>query len=83
VTAVEAMQAATESRSPTARDGAKKFLREILVDGPVTTAEIEEAADANKIAERTLRRAKDELGITAKKDGPNGEWRWHLPEQPT
>ena len=79
VTAVEAMQAATESRSPTARDTAKNFLREILANGPVNAAEIEEAAEANKIADRTLRRAKDELGIIAKKDGPNGEWRWHLP----
>jgi hypothetical protein len=54
----------------------------MLAAGPVTTQEIEEAAEANKISGRTLRRAKDELGIIAKKDGPDGSWRWHLPNQP-
>jgi hypothetical protein len=38
-------------------------------------------ADANGIAERTLFRAKSDLKIIAKKDGPNGEWR-RLPGQP-
>jgi putative DNA primase/helicase len=79
VTASEAMQAATESRSPAARDSAKKFLVDMLADGPVLKTEIEEAAEANKTSARTLRRAKDELGIIAKRDGPNQTWRWHLP----
>jgi putative DNA primase/helicase len=80
VTASEAMQAAAEARAPAARDDAKKFLAELLAAGPVPKAEIEEAADANGIAERTLRRAKNELGIVAKKDGQDGCWRWHMPE---
>jgi hypothetical protein len=79
VTASEAMQAAAETRAPAARDSAKKFLQEMLAAGPVSKQEIEEAAEANKISERTLRRAKDELGITVRKDGPGGKWRWHLP----
>jgi AAA domain-containing protein len=74
VTATEAMQAATESKSPTARDEAKKFLSSIV--GPVDSVEIEEAAEANGISRRTLFRAKAELGIIAKKDGPNGSWPW-------
>jgi putative DNA primase/helicase len=81
VTAAEAMQAATETRSPVARDDAKKFLSEILAAGPVLKAEIEEAAEANGISERTLFRAKAELNITAKRDGQNGGWRWHPPKQ--
>jgi putative DNA primase/helicase len=80
VTATEAMQAVTESKSPTVRDQAKKFLSSILAQGPVDSVEIEEAAEANGISRRTLFRAKDELDIMAKRDGPNGTWRWWLPQ---
>jgi DNA polymerase len=83
VTATEAMQAAADSKAPAARDSAKNFLKEMLADGPVASDEIEEAAAANGIAERTLYRAKAELRIRAVKDGPmkDGQrtWRWHPP----
>jgi DNA polymerase len=83
VTASEAMQAAAESKSPAARDTAKTFLKNVLSAGPVAAAEIEEAAEANGIAKRTLYRAKAELGVQAVKDGPmkDGQrtWRWHPP----
>jgi hypothetical protein len=82
VTASEAMQAAIEVKSPTAHDEAKTFLTDLLANGPVTKNDIEEAAEANGIAERTLFRAKSSLKIIAKKDGPNGEWTWRLPSQP-
>lgn len=84
VTAVEAMQAASNNRAPTARDEAKKFLTDILASGPVAKTEIEETAEANGIAERTLFRAKAELGIIAKKEPNsfNGGWFWCLPDQP-
>ncbi len=78
ITATEAMAA---TKSPAARDEAKELLRDILAAGPVLKTDIEEAAEANCIASRTLRRAKDQLGITANKDGPNGKWRWHLPDK--
>jgi hypothetical protein len=55
----------------------------MLVDGPVASDEVEEAAKANGIAERTLYRAKADLKIRAMKDGPmkDGQrtWRWHAP----
>jgi DNA polymerase len=84
VTAVEAMQAAAELKSPAARDSAKSFLKELLNAGPVCKSDIEEAAEANGIASRTLRRAQADLKIQAVKDGPlNTEgrptWRWYLP----
>jgi hypothetical protein len=83
VTASEAMQAAAESKAPAARDSAKNFLKEMLADGPVASDEIEEAAAANGIAERTLYRAKADLKIRAVKDGPmkDGQrtWQWHPP----
>jgi DNA polymerase len=81
VTATEAMQAAADSKAPAARDTAKTFLKDVLSAGPVGSDEVEEAAEANGIPRRTLFRAKGELGIRAKKDGPYGTWRWHLPEE--
>jgi putative DNA primase/helicase len=83
VTAVEAMQAATQSKSPTARDDAKKFLLDVLANGPVASNEIEEEAKANGISRPTLFRAKRDLNIAAKKDGVRGGWIWQPPEQPT
>ena len=78
VTASEAMQANANKSSPSARDEAKKFLTDILANGPVPATEIEDAANGNAISKRTLERAKRELGITAEKK--NGQWYWRLPD---
>jgi hypothetical protein len=51
-----------------------------LAEGPVAKKEIEEAAEGNGIAERTLFRAKTELGVIAKKSGLNAGWTWELPQ---
>jgi putative DNA primase/helicase len=79
VTASEAMQAST-TKSPAVRDGAKKFLTEMLASGPMLKTEIDEAAKAHNIGSRTLRRAKDDLKIAVKKsEGEHGKWTWSLP----
>jgi hypothetical protein len=82
VTAIEAMQAASQPKSATARDDAKEFLLDILASGPVPHNEIIDEAKANGISERTLNRAKADLEIRAKKDGVKGHWTWQLPAQP-
>src|SRR5262249_13174527 len=79
VTASEAMQAATEQRAPSARDDAKRFLAELLANGPMSSKDIEEAAEANGISRRTLFRVKGELGITARKS--SRKWTWQLPDE--
>jgi hypothetical protein len=83
VTATEAMQAATGAKGTAARDTAKTFLKEMFSNEPIATVDIEEAAEANGIAKRTLYRAKAGLGIQAVKDGPmkDGQrtWQWHPP----
>jgi DNA polymerase I-like protein with 3'-5' exonuclease and polymerase domains len=84
ITAAEAMQAAAESKSPSARDDAKQFLEMLLDAGPVDAEEGHEAAKANGITPATLRRAQRELGVVSKCDGPLSEkgrriWRWRLP----
>jgi hypothetical protein len=85
VTATEAMQAAVDSGSPSRRGNAKEFLIDMLSAGPVASADILEAAKENGIAQATLYRAKNELKIKARKDGPakDGErtWQWSLPEK--
>jgi putative DNA primase/helicase len=58
---------------------AKEFLREYLANGPVDAIEVKEAAEAHDISERTLKRAKAEMGVKAKKaDEFQGKWRWSL-----
>ena len=80
------MQAAATNKSPTVRDAAKKFLFDILSNGPVLRTEIEKAADANDITERTLRRAKTDLNIVAEREDPRdpkSKWMWRLPDDLT
>ena len=75
------MSAAINSnKNPTARDEAKKFLADLVQAEPVPANEILEQAKANGINEKTLYRAKGDLGIISYRDGPNGEWRWHPPD---
>jgi hypothetical protein len=85
ITASEAMQAAAESKSPSARDNTKHLLQALLACDPVEASEVHETAKANGISRSTLYRVKDELHINIKKDGPivDGQrsWRWHLPKK--
>jgi AAA domain len=83
VSTSEAMQGEAGGGNSTARASAEKFLSEILASGPLAKRDIEEVAEANGIAERTLFRAKAQLGVVAKKSGMQGGWTWQLPEQPT
>jgi putative DNA primase/helicase len=82
VTATEALVAeASKSSKSSSLDAAKKFLTDILATGPVSKVEIDDAAQGNGISGTTLRRAKEDLKIEAKKDGLRGGWVWLLPEQ--
>jgi putative DNA primase/helicase len=76
VTASEAMQAATENRSPGARDEAKEFLLDYLAGGPMPADTVKEAAEANGVSERTLRRAMKELRIKPRQE--EKQWFWEL-----
>jgi putative DNA primase/helicase len=83
ISATEALSAVNENKAPAALDDAKDFLREILVvgGGRAPKAEIEEAAEAEKISDATLRRAKKVLKVRAEKDRgvKDGRWFWVLP----
>jgi hypothetical protein len=84
VTATEALSAVNENKAPSALNDAKDFLRDILIagGGRAPKTDIEEAAKAEKIADRTLRRAKKNLKVLAEKDRtvPEGKWYWVLPD---
>ena len=69
-------------RDKTALDEAKEFLKEYLKNGPKLADDVETAAAALCHAERTLRRAKDDLHIIVSKETgvAHGRWRWKLPE---
>jgi hypothetical protein len=63
-------------------DKAEAFLRDLLKDGALSVAEIEQVARMEGISERTLRRAKGNLHVRSRKDGLQGPWMWEL-SQPT
>lgn len=64
------------------REQAATFLRDLLRDGPTLSKDLMADARANGIAERTLWRAKRELGIVAEqtKGVRAGGWYWMLPK---
>jgi putative DNA primase/helicase len=78
ITANEAMQAAT---GQTAKREAREFLLERLEAGAMKQDDVLEEAKQEGIAEKTLRRAKKELGIKSRKERgrPTGAWFWELP----
>ena len=84
ITANEAMQAASENKSPGERDKAKSLLLEVLADGrQVTVEELKDLAKGHGLSWRTMIRAKEDLNITPEKESgvPNGKWFWKLPPQ--
>ena len=64
-----------------ALEEAKAWLRDVLSSGPQPAAEVKAQAKADGIAERTLLRAKDSLGVQSEREGyaSKGRWMWFLP----
>ena len=58
---------------------AEELLTQTLKDGPVPAREIYTLAKEQDIAERTLERAKKNLGVQSYKKGLEGGWLWELP----
>jgi hypothetical protein len=72
---------AKERRERTSRqEEAVEWLQERLSDGPVQTEEIGAEAKKARISWRTLRRAKDMLGVKHHKSSVGGKWYWELAE---
>ena len=59
---------------------ATDWLRDRLSAGPVSPKDIDKDSRAAGLAWRTVRRAKDALGVKPHKDGFDQGWSWQLPE---
>jgi KaiC/GvpD/RAD55 family RecA-like ATPase len=79
VSAEDLLGAPTEE-ARTERDEAVEFLQEELSLGARPAKEIDKARRDAGISERTLRRARESLGIKPQKNGLNGAWTWELPQ---
>jgi len=66
---------------PEALDAAKEWLSEMLKLAPVMVATVETEARAAGISARTLRRAKESLGVRSRREQFTKGWEWNLPEQ--
>lgn len=62
------------------RQAAADWLRNVLANGPVEAREVLDHAKADLISERTLRRAKTDIGVIAEKasGAEHGSWLWRL-----
>lgn len=61
----------------TALQVAKDFLEDILQDGSIPSEEVFKEAKSQKISDRTLHRAKADMGVISKKVGL--KWFWDMP----
>ena len=82
MSANEAMAAAVGGRAAPKLDQATAFLLEILSNGPRPFGEIQSAARKLGIKDKTLRNARDALGIVADQmpGVPHGGWVWSIPD---
>lgn len=63
---------------------AKAFLISALANGPVESKHlVENAREMHEISKDTLKRAKTELCIVARKSGIDGPWLWEFPFNPS
>jgi hypothetical protein len=70
-----------EARQPKV-DGAERFLRDRLAQGPCRAGELEREADENGFTKQNLRTARGRIGVTTQKRGgrSDGWWEWNLPD---
>ena len=78
-TARELMAVDQPYHQQAARSEANAFLMEILQNGPMLMKEIEAAAKAHGHAMTTVKRAKADLGVVARKKDFKAGWCWELP----
>jgi putative DNA primase/helicase len=76
VTADEAL--ASDGKKAKPIDRAEMFLGMLLASGPVSHSEIEQQAKEAGHAWITVKRAKHQLGVCSRREGPS--WVWYLPE---
>lgn len=78
-TDLDANEALSAPAKRSLRDAAKDFLEAFLAQGPQDASVVYSAATAAGISERTLDRAKKDLGVESRRKGTEG-WEWVLPD---
>ncbi len=58
---------------------AKRFLSDLLADGPLRAGDVFRNADGAGYSKRSIQRAADKIGIERHKAGMRGGWEWKLP----
>ncbi len=79
ITADEAIADTSRTDDRSALDEAKEFLTVELGNGHVPVKDLLNRAIDVGLSEKTLRRAKKQLGVRATKGGYQGEWVWAFP----
>lgn len=79
ITADEALAPSDSNDEKTDGDWATEVLKDILLDGPMQVVDVNSEAKSAGISQKSLRRAKEKLGIKSKKGGFKGGWVWSLP----
>jgi putative DNA primase/helicase len=82
LTAADLLAAESAGDERAADEEARRFLRELLADGPLAARKIFDEARKAGISEITLRRAKGHEGVSADKVGfqDGAQWLWRLPQ---
>jgi hypothetical protein len=75
----ESLLATPEAEPGSRHAEAEAFLREALASGPRPERDVQEEAHRVGIKLRTLRRARQQAGVTSKRDGHRGAWVLSLP----
>ncbi len=76
------LSAPTDHEERSALSEAQEFLREVLANGSLPSKDVENEGRDASIEPRTLKRAKQKLGIISERQGGIGErgkWYWRLP----
>jgi hypothetical protein len=79
-TAAQLLRVPEDEEEKSALFEAKEFLSSELARTPVTAKAIKKIAREAEISERTLRRAKQVLGVRSEKES-DGSWTWSLPDK--
>jgi hypothetical protein len=82
VSADDILRQPTDPDEKGARDEAKSFLLDLLQDGSMPAKDVFVNARGAGVAEKTLRRAAQDLGVVKSKTGMDGGWIWKLSDQP-
>src|SRR5215211_2317141 len=83
-TAADLVRARVDEDEAPALAEAMRVLKEILADGPLAAGNVKKQAATAGVAERTLHRARQALGVTTRRQGfgQGGYYVWTMPADP-